>query len=80
MTLEYTLSGLTEHWQFILGPILVLVVLFARGGLMGAVRRIAGMRRAPEAVPAGELPPGRVQPGDRAAPDLPLREGAAPHG
>jgi len=80
VTLEYTLSGLTEHWQFILGPILVLVVLFARGGLMGAVRQIAGMRRAPEALPAGELPPGRVQPEDRAAPDMPLRPGAAPHG
>jgi branched-chain amino acid transport system permease protein len=32
--LEYTLGGITEHWQFILGPILVLIVLFARGGLM----------------------------------------------
>jgi branched-chain amino acid transport system permease protein len=27
------LSGLTEHWMVVLGPILVLVVLFARGGL-----------------------------------------------
>jgi len=32
--LEYVLGGITEHWQFILGPILVLIVLFARGGLM----------------------------------------------
>ena len=37
--LESLLSGLTEHWQFILGPILLLVVLFARGGLMGLLRR-----------------------------------------
>jgi branched-chain amino acid transport system permease protein len=28
------LAGITEHWQFILGPILVLIVLFARRGLM----------------------------------------------
>jgi branched-chain amino acid transport system permease protein len=32
--LEYVLAGITEHWQFILGPILVLIVLFARRGLM----------------------------------------------
>ncbi|MBP0493744.1 branched-chain amino acid ABC transporter permease [Pararoseomonas indoligenes] len=58
VALEYTLSGITEHWQFIEGPILLLVVLFARGGLMGAVRQLAGRRApAPEAVPAGELPP-----------------------
>ncbi|WP_426954848.1 branched-chain amino acid ABC transporter permease [Muricoccus radiodurans] len=56
VTLEYVLSGLTEHWQFVLGPILVVIVLFARGGLMGALRRL-GPRRAVEAMPAGELPP-----------------------
>jgi branched-chain amino acid transport system permease protein len=32
--LEYVLGGITEHWQFILGPILLLIVLFARGGMM----------------------------------------------
>lgn len=32
--LEYLLSGLTEHWQFVLGPSLVLIVLFARKGLI----------------------------------------------
>ncbi len=42
--LEYTLGGLTEHWPFFLGPILLLVVLFLRGGLMGlfGVRRGSG--------------------------------------
>ena len=84
VTMEYTLSGLTEHWQFIEGPILVLIVLFARGGLMGALRRLTGMRsRQPSALPAGELPPGRLGPADMDAPDLPpqaaLRPGAAPH-
>ena len=33
--LEEVLSGFTEYWALILGPILVLVVLFARNGLLG---------------------------------------------
>ena len=32
---EEWLSGLTEHWKMIFGPLLVLIVLFARGGLIG---------------------------------------------
>ncbi len=32
---EYTLGGITERWQFFLGLILLGVVLFARGGLLG---------------------------------------------
>jgi branched-chain amino acid transport system permease protein len=32
---EERLSELTENWQVIFGPLLVLVVLFARGGLIG---------------------------------------------
>jgi branched-chain amino acid transport system permease protein len=35
LLLEDVLSALTEHWQLILGPILVLVVLFAKRGLFG---------------------------------------------
>jgi branched-chain amino acid transport system permease protein len=35
LVLEDVLSGLTAHWQIVLGPILVLVVLFARGGIFG---------------------------------------------
>ncbi|HEV8097397.1 MAG TPA: branched-chain amino acid ABC transporter permease [Burkholderiales bacterium] len=35
LLLEDVLSALTQHWQIILGPILVLVVLFARRGLAG---------------------------------------------
>lgn len=37
LLLEDVLSGLTEHWQVILGPILILVVLFAKRGLFGLV-------------------------------------------
>ncbi|HKF13296.1 MAG TPA: branched-chain amino acid ABC transporter permease [Xanthobacteraceae bacterium] len=32
---EEWLSGVTEHWKVIFGPMLVLIVLFARGGLIG---------------------------------------------
>ena len=35
LLLEELLIPLTEHWQLVLGPILVLVVLFARRGLAG---------------------------------------------
>jgi branched-chain amino acid transport system permease protein len=34
------LSGVIENWQVIFGPILVLVVLFARGGLLGVGSRL----------------------------------------
>jgi len=42
LVLEEVLSGITEYWQIILGPLLLLVVLFARGGidgLLGSMRR-----------------------------------------
>jgi len=35
LLLEDVLQGWTQHWQIILGPILVLVVLFAKRGLAG---------------------------------------------
>lgn len=37
---EEWLSGFTENWKVIFGPILVLVVLFARGGLIGLASRL----------------------------------------
>jgi branched-chain amino acid transport system permease protein len=33
--LEFVLGGVTERWQFFLGLILLGVVVFARGGLIG---------------------------------------------
>lgn len=39
--LEQTLGGMTEHWQFWLGLILILVVLFARGGIIGLLTKEA---------------------------------------
>ena len=38
---EEWLSGVTEHWKAIFGPALVLIVVFARGGLVGAVAELA---------------------------------------
>ncbi len=35
LVLEELLAGVTEYWQLIFGPFLILVVLFARGGLLG---------------------------------------------
>jgi hypothetical protein len=37
---EEWLSGLTEHWKVIFGPLLIVVVLFARGGLVGLVSQV----------------------------------------
>jgi branched-chain amino acid transport system permease protein len=38
---EEWLAGLTEHWKMIFGPLLILIVLFARGGLVGAAGRLS---------------------------------------
>jgi branched-chain amino acid transport system permease protein len=35
LVLEEALSAVTEYWQIIIGPIFLLVVLFARGGIEG---------------------------------------------
>ena len=40
LVLEETLSGITEYWQIILGPLLLLVVLFARGGIDGVLGKV----------------------------------------
>jgi branched-chain amino acid transport system permease protein len=37
VVLEFWLGGVTERWQFFLGLVLLGVVLFARGGLIGLV-------------------------------------------
>jgi branched-chain amino acid transport system permease protein len=39
--LEEVLGRLSEHWRFALGACLILVVLFTRGGLASALRRIS---------------------------------------
>lgn len=46
LVLEEALSGITEYWQIILGPLLLLVVLFARGGIDGLLRALDRKTRA----------------------------------
>jgi branched-chain amino acid transport system permease protein len=40
LVLEEVLSRFTEHWPIILGPLLILIVLFARGGIDGLLRQV----------------------------------------
>jgi branched-chain amino acid transport system permease protein len=42
MLVEELLKGWTEHWQVILGPLLVLSVIFFRRGLAGLITRDHG--------------------------------------
>jgi branched-chain amino acid transport system permease protein len=42
---EEWLSGVTENWKVIFGPLLVIVVLFGRGGLMGLAAKLMGHGR-----------------------------------
>jgi branched-chain amino acid transport system permease protein len=37
---EDVLSGWTEHWKVIFGPMIVLFVLFTRGGIVGLMRKL----------------------------------------
>ncbi len=42
LLLEEWLAGFTEHWKVIFGPLLVVVAVFARGGLLGLASRLTG--------------------------------------
>jgi len=42
LMLEEVLSSYSEYWKLAFGPLLVLVVVFGRGGIDGALRRGAG--------------------------------------
>jgi branched-chain amino acid transport system permease protein len=46
LVLEEVLSGITEYWQIILGPLLLLVVLFARGGIDGLLAQVGAWVRS----------------------------------
>jgi branched-chain amino acid transport system permease protein len=37
--LEEFLSQITEYWALIMGPLLLLIVIFGRGGIMGLLGR-----------------------------------------
>ncbi len=57
LLLEEVLADVTEHWQIILGPILLLIVLFARRGLYGLIQGRAHSSKARPAIPAAEPAP-----------------------
>src|SRR5450432_1504097 len=40
LLLEEALSQVTEYWALIMGPLLLLIVLFGRGGIMGLLGRL----------------------------------------
>jgi branched-chain amino acid transport system permease protein len=42
LLIEEALGGITEQWKLIFGPLLVFIVLFARGGLLGLADKIRG--------------------------------------
>ena len=44
LLLEEFLSNVTEHWQIVFGPLLILVAIYARGGIAGAVRALEKRR------------------------------------
>jgi ABC-type branched-subunit amino acid transport system ATPase component/ABC-type branched-subunit amino acid transport system permease subunit len=62
--LEQVLSGISKHWQIVFGPMLVLIVLLTRGGLIS----LLSMWRQP---PALDVPTPRMQRAgvDNASPD-----------
>lgn len=39
---EDALSHVTEHWRAIFGPMIILFVLFTRGGIVGMLRKLGG--------------------------------------
>jgi branched-chain amino acid transport system permease protein len=40
LLLEEILSQVTEYWALIMGPLLLLIVLFGRGGIIGLLGRL----------------------------------------
>jgi branched-chain amino acid transport system permease protein len=40
LVLEEFLSQVTEYWALIMGPLLLLIVLFGRGGIDGLLGRL----------------------------------------
>jgi branched-chain amino acid transport system permease protein len=58
LILEETLSGITEYWQIILGPLLLLVVLFARRGIDGLLESSAFARSSDSVKPRDTKGPG----------------------
>jgi branched-chain amino acid transport system permease protein len=45
LLLEERLADFTEDWKVIVGPLLVIVAVFANGGLVGVAERLRSWRR-----------------------------------
>ena len=59
LLLEEVLSGWTQHWMVILGPLIVLIVIISNRGMLGLLSAIAARRSAPPPMSptrSGELP------------------------
>ncbi len=61
---ENVLSSYVDRWPTILGLIFILVILFARAGIAGSVRKLVNRWRRRSAAPSGDRdsPPGDVPP------------------
>ncbi|WP_366654791.1 branched-chain amino acid ABC transporter permease [Fodinicurvata sp. EGI_FJ10296] len=63
--LNHVRDGWGEHWQILLGPILLFIVLFARNGLYGALRgQTGGPMLAPDLTGADLTEPDRPKDAD----------------
>lgn len=56
LVLEESLSGITQHWMIVLGPVILVVALVSKQGLWGAVLQWKGRERLAAAQPAAGTP------------------------
>jgi branched-chain amino acid transport system permease protein len=54
--LEELLKGLTEHWMIIFGPLIVLMALVGRRGIVGLLEGLGSVSRAKTTVTAADVP------------------------
>ncbi len=51
---EYTVSSYVDRWQTLLGAIFIIVILFARAGLVGTIAKLVNRVRRHRAVGTGD--------------------------
>jgi branched-chain amino acid transport system permease protein len=56
MGLEEVFKGLTEHWMIIFGPLIVLMALVGRRGIVGLLEGLGSVSRAKTTVTAADVP------------------------
>ncbi|MCC7287466.1 MAG: branched-chain amino acid ABC transporter permease [Burkholderiaceae bacterium] len=62
LVLEEFLSGLTQHWMIVLGPLIVLVALLSSQGLWGLVPQRSRMGHSPPMAPSDTEAPSEAPP------------------